>query len=413
MPTAAPPSIWFFNRVYPPTRGATGRLLCDLAETMVRDGWQVTVFTAGPEKADMVENGVRIIRVKDIRSKSSLSYIRVWMELLLAGLRQRGAPDVIATMTDPPMLVLAGQFMARMKKARHIHWVQDLYPDLLPHVDVHLPLLLTRRLQAWVRSAMNAADRVIVIGRCMGRYLVHTGVTSKNMLLIQNWPDKELVQSFDDYNRTHTEEQRMEMRSSSGKPLIVDQSPKFRVLYAGTLGRAHPMATILDAAAILQVQIPDVEFLFVSHPSGQAELAAERQRRGLHNIRMLPLQPNYRLPDLMLGGDVHLISMKDEVLGMMVPSKLYAAVAAERPSILLGPEQSETGKILQEYQAGMVVRQGDVDGLVQAIRSYRYDEGVWFSAHEGARKASRMIVRDELIELWIKKAREILGYPPR
>lgn len=406
-------SIWLLNRVYPPSRGATGRVLHDLAEALVKDGWDVTVFTAGPEAALLRDAGVNIIRVRDARKKSVLSYARVWLSLLLAGLKQRQVPHLIVTMTDPPLLVIAGAILARAKKAKHIHWVQDLYPDLLPHVNVNLPVFISNILRTMSRSAMNASDKVIVIGRCMARYLAHTGVNTQKMTFIQNWPDRELVQSFDDYYKTLSENQRREMRSSSGKPLIVDGSPKFRILYAGTLGRAHPIETILEAAAILQDQNPDIEFLFVGNPEAHGPLAEERQRRGLHNIRMLPLQPNYRLADMMLGGDIHLISMKSEVLGMMVPSKLYAAVAAERPCILLGPDQSETGKVLEEYKAGKVVAQGDVMGLVEAIRSYRYDEGVWFSAHEGARKASRMIVRDELIGLWIKKAWEIIGYPGR
>lgn len=404
------PSIWFFNRAYPPSLGATGRLLADLAEKLAQQGFDVTVFTAGPEACDVMDRDVRVIRVRDARSKTGLQYMRVWLVLFLKGICHKGKPDLIVTMTDPPLLVIMGAFLAFLKKTKHMHWVQDVYPDLFPHVRVKMPKFLMYFLKSCARVAMNSADRIVVIGRCMGRYLALNAIQAKKMVFIKNWPDKELVQSFDDYRGSTTAVQRLEMRSSSGKKLIVDERPKFRVLYAGTLGRAHPIDTILQAAVILQDKLPDVEFLFVGHPSQQEELAKERERLGLSNVRMLPLQPHYRLAEMMYGGDVHLISMKDSVLGMMVPSKLSSAMAAERPCIFIGPELSETAKVIHEFEAGTVLSHGDVQGLVAAIEMYRYDQQAWFSAHEGARKASAMTVRDELIDMWIKKAKEIMGY---
>jgi glycosyltransferase involved in cell wall biosynthesis len=194
----------------------------------------------------------------------------------------------------------------------------------------------------------------------------------------------------------------------NAKPFFKDDSPKFRILYSGNLGRAHPISTIIEAAAILQTSNPEIEFVFVGDGAGFDKIAQARSRRGLDNIRLLPPQPLSRLKDLMEGGDIHLISMKHEVLGMLVPSKLYAALAAGRPCIFIGPENSETAKVIHEFGAGIVVPQGQAYHLAEAILKFRNDGDTWFAAQNGAIKASNHFVPSQSISSWIKGARETI-----
>ena len=112
--------------------------------------------------------------------------------------------------------------------------------------------------------------------------------------------------------------------------------------------------------------------------------------------------------DLMEGGDVHLISMKHEVLGMLVPSKLYGALAAGRPCLFIGPENSETAKVIHEFGAGTVIPQGQYRKLAAEILKFRNDGNAWFSAQNGALKASEQFVPSNSFSSWIKGARETI-----
>ena len=374
------PSVLFINRVYPSDPGATGRMLRDLAAGFSMDGWDVTVLATGDGKADGPDGAVKIVRTGSaMRRKGALGYLKCWGELMLAGLRLP-AHDLVVTMTDPPLLVNAGGIIAKRKKSRHIHWCQDLYPELLPVLGYEFPETLINFLARSTRKAMKKCDRVIVIGRCMARALIHRGLDSRTLSVIPNWPDRELVETRHPDNGSLPMIRPMNARPADA--LFRDAvDMKFRVLYAGTLGRAHPVDTVLDAAEILARTNPDIEFVFAGNSGGYEALAAERARRGLENIKLLPRQPSARLRQLMESGDVHLVTMNPDAAGLLVPCKIYAALAASRPCILVGPEHGEAGRVLIDFGAGAVVPQGEAEQLARVVRQFREDSQFWYDAY--------------------------------
>lgn len=408
------PSVLFINRSYPPGKGATGRVLSDLAHAFSHDGWSVTVLTTGDKDSSVHDGTVRVRRIKATTKKTMFNYLSIWARLLIEALKLP-PHTLVVTLTDPPLIVVAGRIVARRKQSSHIHWCQDLYPDIMPVIGMKLPKFALNWLRDLSRRAMKSCDRVIVIGRCMARHLAHTGLDMSKVTVIPNWPDSEIINPLparvpiyrvaNDHPGTQPP-RKAEPVKEDERPIYMDTAPRFRVLYAGNLGRAHPVSTILDAAAILQSQHPEVEFVFVGDGPVHERLVQERNRRGLENIRLLPTQPAERLRELMESGDIHLISMKQEAAGMLVPSKLYSALAAERPCILIGPEQSETARVIHDYQAGSVIPQGSPGALAETIHNYLTDGHAWFSAREGAIRANRDFQPSQSITTWIKRARE-------
>lgn len=408
------PSVLFINRVYPPYKGATGRVLRDLAQGFARDGWDVSVLTSGPTPMTEKDGPVKVTRIKGTSAKTMSSYLFVWLRLLWAALWMPKT-QMVVTLTDPPLLVVVGRIIARLKRAQHIHWCHDLYPDILPILGLKISPRMMNFLRDVSRKAMKSCDRVVVVGRCMARHLAHTGLDMTRVSVIPNWPDFELTSSFQgkpvriktpaNANANAIEPSK---NLSKRNPFFVDEEPKFRVLYAGNLGRAHPVATILDAAALLMADHPEIEFVFVGDGPGFERIALERARRGLDNVRLLPSQPNSRLRDLMEGGDIHLISMKHEAAGMLVPSKLYAALAMGRPCILIGPDQTETARVITEYGAGKVLPQGQPRKLAIEILRFRTDGDTWFAAQNGALRAGEDFSPPHSISSWIKGARDTM-----
>ncbi len=432
------PSVLFINRVYPPVRGATGRVLRDLAHAFARDGWDVTVLTSGPKSGEVMDGPVRVRRVSSKGGKNIKSYLWVWAKLLVMALVLK-RHNMVVTLTDPPMLVVAGRIISRIKHSSHIHWCHDLYPDILPVLGLKLPGRVMNFLKASSRRAMKSCDRVVVVGRCMAKHLAFTGLDMSKVTIIPNWPDLELssftlaslraepaVPRKVTARHTHAASKsgvpiRIKNAANgnfaaqargvlSKRPFFLDDSPKFRVLYAGNLGRAHPISTVLEAAAMLSPSHPEIEFVFVGDGPGYDRIATERARRGLDNIRLLPAQPVSRLKELMESGDIHLISMKHEAAGMLVPSKLYAALAAGRPCILIGPDHTETARVIREYGAGSVVEQGNAKKLVAEILRMRMNGDAWFAAQTGASKAGEDFAPNHSISSWIRSARDTIRY---
>jgi len=401
------PSILFINRVYPPQRGATGRLLQELARSFAKEGWHVTILTTGEDNKTERDGPIHVIRVKAKQNpRSAIDYGLILFKLYRRAL---GLPPrhLLVTMTDPPMLAVLGQRLAARKECKHIHWCQDLYPDLLPALDYKLPGFAMRTLESLSQAALKSCDKIITIGRCMAKHLSYQGIEPTKITVIPNWPNQVLAGVPQTAQaKSAKQNARTQQAQNFSRPydkLIMDQ-PKFRVLYAGSIGRAHPIETILNAAQQLDEQAPQVEFVFIGDGRNFERLAKERAKRGLGNIRLIPYQPEDKLRDIMESGDLHLISMSEQAAGCLVPCKLYSALAVSRPCLFIGPEQCEAAKIIHDFEAGVVIHQGDHETLAGSISTYLQDSEAWFAAHNGAAKAGEIFLPEESINAWIERA---------
>ncbi|MCD8498242.1 MAG: glycosyltransferase family 4 protein [Alphaproteobacteria bacterium] len=400
------PSVLFINRIYPPSRGPTGRLLRDLARSFVEEGWHVSVVTTGPKAGTERDGTITVHRVKGPDKPSLMGYPWIWLKLLIKA-RKAGHADLVVSMTDPPMLVLAGAQIAKAKKAKHLHWCQDYYPGALDALELHVPGFIRHYLDKASSKALQACDKIIVIGRCMAKNLAADGVPARKISVIPNWPDAELVNpppEIKQFGEDKTAAGGNVALTSKPYQSQVKNGPKFRVLYAGNVGLAHPAETILDAAKILEEDHPEIEFVFVGDGRRIENLAREREKRGLGNIRFIPYQPAHKLREVMESGDVHLIVLRDSACGYMVPSKLYSALAVGRPVIYAGPEGSEIDHIITDFQAGTRTPPQDGAALAKAVLEYRQNGDTWFAAHDGALEAGKVLTPKESMKAWIKRA---------
>ena len=137
---------------------------------------------------------------------------------------------------------------------------------------------------------------------------------------------------------------------------------RFVIQYAGNMGLSHPFETIIAAAQELR-RDSSVRFQFVG--DGPQRAIAESAIRG---TQFIDYQPEESLGDMLAMSDVCLISQHDNLFDLALPYKIYSSLAARRPVIFLGNETSEVATLLRKHNAGIRVAQGDVVGLVQAIR---------------------------------------------
>lgn len=394
-------SILIVNRVYPPLRGATGRLMHDLARHFVKAGHKVTVLATHATRTTHSSRGpITISRIRDEGKPGAWGYLKSLWRMYRA-IMVTPRHDVLITMSDPPMLYVAGQKAANRKNMSHVHWCQDFYPDLFPALGFDiLPRVLDRAFSL-SRKALSQTDCVIAISRCMQRHLVRVGIEQRKTAVIENWPDQELVSPSKKPAAPIPEAPLPHKQKLRDRRLYSDPAgQKFRVLYAGTLGRAHPTGIIIQAARILHRSHPDIEMVFAGTGPGYEALAKSRAQHGLDNIRLMPPQPRAALRSLMESGDVHLITMRDEAMGLLMPSKFYSALAAARPIIFAGPAECDIARLVSRHNAGRVVKPHDGKGLATAIALFRTESEVWFSAHEGAKAALTGRLPVDAFALW-------------
>ncbi len=402
------PSILFLNRVLYPEKGETGRVLRDISHAFAQDGWEVSVLSLHTTKEDHTpSNKLKIKTAKALFGKSLFGYLWAWVRLLSMAVTHPRT-DIIVTMTDPPLLVMVGNIVSCLKGSRHVHWCQDLYPDLFPVLGYPKILkFLTHRLSV---RALRKCDKIIVIGRCMARKIVNKNIPASHLSVIPNW--------YNPVQKKDLSEKRIKKKVETTikapkeeKDMIFDESQKFRVLYAGTIGRAHKMDTILGAIRQIQDLEPDIEFVFIGDKKGHDGLQKEKDRRGITNIRLIPYQPESALKALMESGDIHLISLDEHAEGLMVPSKFYSALAAGRPSIFVGPKNSEVSKVIRDFECGTLVSQNNEKRLVEAIQAYRNSEKRWFKHQEGALEAAQRFLPEQSWQVWLQRMQDLMRQP--
>ncbi|TWA76050.1 glycosyltransferase involved in cell wall biosynthesis [Azospirillum brasilense] len=370
------PSILFVNRVFPPDKGATGRCVRDVAERMAAMGWRVTVVADGSGPS-VAPPGVTVCRAGwgrsskagamsgDVRA-TTRGYLAAALRLIHRALRLP-RHDVVVTMTDPPLLVCAGPLIAARHAAASLHWSQDVFPALLPVLGVHLPDPLMRMVERASARALRRQDAVVAIGRCMAGRLAAVGVPAERITVLPNWPDPDI---------------RPVPRAENPFRQAHGLGDRFTVAYSGNMGLAHPMDAVLDAAALLARSDPAIAILLIGDGRRRAAVAEAVERRGLRNVRLLPLQPSDRLAESLSAADLHLATMDPRAEGLLVPSKVAGALAAGRPCLFLGPAGSDAAALLDG--CGQRLAPDDAAGLAAAIRRYAGDPALCAAQGERA-----------------------------
>jgi hypothetical protein len=144
------------------------------------------------------------------------------------------------------------------------------------------------------------------------------------------------------------------------------------LLYSGNLGLGHELGTVLRAMHTLDGDT-NLRVLLVGNGKGLSETWELVEELGLTNVEFQPPVPLSGLPELLAGGDIHLVSQRPRTEGLIVPSKIYGSLAAGRPVIFIGPEHCEVARIVHDSRCGFVVEPGDVESTVQALRQLALD----------------------------------------
>lgn len=354
------------NQVYRPSPLATAQLLTELCEGLAARGHEVSVVTArlsDDAPPEVVEGGVRVVRAGATRlGKSSLwrraaDYATFYMSAAGAIARLARRADVLLPLTTPPLVGALAQLVTMAGAPRPprpvVPVVQDLYPDVAVALGAVRPGGLAHR--AWAAANglhLRGARRVVALSERMADRIAAYGVPSDRIDVIPNWALAEL----EDAPTTVT--QGAEARLAYGL------GDRFVVMYSGNMGAGHRFDALLEAARRL-VDRQDIAFCFVGDGLRRGEIA--RAAAALPNVSLHPLAPRERLAESLAAGDLHVVTMRDDVDGLIVPSKLYGVLAAARPVLSIGPLASDVAEVTRRAGAGVALAGDDVDGVTRAI----------------------------------------------
>jgi colanic acid biosynthesis glycosyl transferase WcaI len=278
-------------------------------------------------------------------------YGAVWRAVLAAA----RPGDILVAKTDPPLLCVPAMLAAGRRGLHLVNWLQDLYPEIAMQLGV--PLIKGPVFGGLLRlrdAALRAAAANVVVGERMADIVHARGISADRVHVIPNWCDDEEIRPVARLDNP--------LRREWGL------GDRFVVGYSGNLGQAHEFDTVLAAAEQLRHE-QHIVFLFIGGGSKFDELARLVNRRGLdRSFCFRPYQERAVLKYSLGVPDVHWVSLKPDLEGLIVPSKIYGIAAAGRPAIVVTAPDGELARLVQQYDCGIVVEPGQAEVLVDQLR---------------------------------------------
>jgi len=356
--------VLLLNLYYPPDTSATAKMARTVVQALAEQH-DVTVLCGRPSYdpsehrpwrfyQSECSGRVRILRVgstdypRHQMKKRVLNYLTY---VFLAVPRALSLPcDVVLAMTDPPFEGIVGAFVALLKRKPYVYNIRDLYPDMALGGSLVSPGLLARLWEKMHRWSLRRATRVVVLGDDMRRRILTKGVDPARVVVVRDGTDlpaQGVIAPLD--------------------PQVIQTirgDSRFVLLHAGNLGFYGAWDTLLTATRELAQD--GIDLVFVGD-------GAERERlqsaaAGLPNVRFLPFFPASKIPSVLAAADVHIITVKRGLEGVVVPSKLYGILAAGKPVVAVAPSECDVVSIGKRQGFSISADPDDPAQFVQAAR---------------------------------------------
>lgn len=260
--------------------------------------------------------------------------------------------DIVLAMTDPPIAGIAGALVAKLTRRPFVYNIRDLYPDMAVGGDIVRHGLAVRIWERMHRWALRRATRVIVLGDDMGARIIRKGVDPARVIVVRDGvtAPSELPPA------AHPVSQ--EIRGGM----------RFVALHAGNLGFYGAWDTLIEAGRQLSADANSagIGIVFVGEGAQKARMVAAAGDTPA--VRFLPFRPASEIPFVLGAGDVHIVTVKRGLEGVIVPSKLYPILAAGKPVLAVSTPITDIANIITKAGCGVVVDPDDPAGVAAALR---------------------------------------------
>ena len=406
--------ILYVSQYFPPEGAAPAARVAELGRHWADAGHHVTVLTGFPNyptgrlhpdyrgklrKITLREEsqGIKVIRTWHLPqpNRSSmgriLNYGTFWVSASLRGLRLE-RPDVLIATSPPPLVALSGAWLARVHRCPFVFEVRDLWPESLDALGF---TGLAGPVGGLARYLYGRADHVVPLSPGFIAPLQEQwAVSPQRMSVVENGVETEWFTPQGD---------------DSSIRLELALHGRFVVSYIGTVGLAHGLSTILEAARQLKARLPLAVLLIVGDGADRERLQVDAARRGLDNVLFAGLQPRERIPAFIRASDACLVLLKkSDLFRTVIPSKMLEFMSCARPVIVGVAGQAK--KMVEEARAGIFIEPESADALVDAIVSLRAAPDRCRSFGESGRAyVQANYSRASMAEKYLSVLRQVIG----
>ncbi len=341
------------------------------AKELQRRGYQVEVLTGFPNYPEgkvyqgykvkfyqkEVMDGISIVRVPlypshDISAiKRMINYLSFSFAATFIGSFLVKSADVMYVYHPPVTIGLPAVVIKYLRRVPFVYDIQDLWPDTLSSTGMLNNKTLLKIVDRFCCFLYKQADVISVLSPGFKSRLISRGVPEDKINIIYNWAEEGIEKVDKDIKclkRTYSFED------------------KFNVLFAGNMGKAQALGSVLDAAELMKKNCPDVQFVFVGDGVEVGYLKNEKKNRKLDNVIFIDRVSKTEIVDILFISDALLVHLKNDALfEITIPSKLQAYFAAGRP-VIVGV-RGDAANLVEKANAGLVCVPENAESISKSV----------------------------------------------
>ncbi len=256
--------------------------------------------------------------------------------------------------TIPHMAGAVGLTANKLRQIPFHYWLMDLNPDQIVALGKIRPdSLAVKAFELLNRGLLRHATTITVLDDAMAQRFSRKSEFQRNIDVQPPWPFQDQTDPID--------------HSKNSFRLQFGLNLERVVMHAGNHSAVHPLDTLMQA--IQSRPTTRLKYFFVGGGVGKANL--ERWLNDQHpaDVTLLPYQPREQVPATLCAADIHVVSVGTNTVGIVHPSKIYGALAAGRPVLVLGPRESPAARLVRDNDVGWHVEHGDVEGMCTVLRT--------------------------------------------
>ncbi|ANH80926.1 glycosyltransferase WbuB [Niabella ginsenosidivorans] len=370
--------ILIHSIAFSPDGVSTAYLYNDIAIALKNAGYEVVVLTTTPhynivpaviKKQPLSKhllglyytseyNGIKVLHVTQKKFKSTilrmLGFV-YWHTLsLILGLKEKRI-DLILSPSPPLSIGFINLIIGRLKKAKVIYNVQEIYPDFLIEQGNLKSGIIIRFLKWLERFVYNKSDAVTTIDQIFYNIISPRFVCPKKLHIIPNFVDTALY-------RPLSKETIKLCRD------VFKNSNALKVMYAGNIGHAQDWDPLIQAA--LYLKDDPIEFYVIGEGVMKEYLSSQVKTKSLNKVHVLPYQPRELMPHLLAFSDIQFIFMSKEMENHGFPSKVYTIMASAKPLLVCSGEQTPIVNFLSQFTCAKLITTNDNNNKINEITSF-------------------------------------------
>lgn len=395
--------------VFSPDGVSTAYLYNDIAVAFKQANYEVVVLTTTPHY-NIIENSIqkqpllkkslglyfesnfqdiRVIHVPLKKYKNTLiricSFIYWHIISFFLGL-SLGKINYILSPSPPLSIGLISILIAKLKGAKFIYNVQEIYPDLLIKKGGLNSTLIIKVLKWLEKFVYNNSDAVITIDQLFYNQIIDRFKNRNKLKIISNFVDTDLYKPIIDASKLPDQ--------------FLNSSNKVIMMYAGNIGFYQDWEPVLHAAQ--KLYDANIEFWIIGEGVQKEYLISVVRDLNLNNIKIFPYQERELIPYLNSYADIHFISIRKEMEEEGFPSKVYTIMACAKPMIVLTGQNTPLYNFLDKLNCSVLITENRNENFVKSIELLAKDKNQqYYLGQNGYKTIQENYTKNKVVEKYI------------